>query len=103
MEHNEKCQCEGKKKNTPRSAKTIKNLEDRLSRAIGQLNGIKKMIEENRYCGDILIQLSAVKKAIESMSYQILKEHFETCLIEEIKNGNSEVVEELFTTIKNIK
>ena len=90
-------------KNTPRSQKSVKALQSRLNRITGQIGGIKKMLDDGRYCDDILVQLSAVKKAIESISYQILQEHFETCIVEEISKGNLQIVDELFRTIKNMR
>ena len=95
--------CNCKLKNTPRSEKTVQNLKNRLSRVIGQLGRIKKMIDDGRYCDDILMQLSACKKALDSVSKAILKEHFETCIVEEIRNGNTKIVDELFDTLNNIK
>lgn len=96
-------QCNCRFKHTPRDAKTVRALQNRLSRVAGQISGIKKMLDDGRYCDDILIQLSAVKKAIDGVSYQILQEHFETCIVEEISKGNTEVVDELFKTIKNMR
>lgn len=52
----------------------------RLNRAIGQLEGIKKMIEEQRYCPDIIIQLKAVRSAIKHIESNILKTHLEDCV-----------------------
>ena len=59
-----------------RSEVDIKALKLKLNRAIGQLNGVKKMVEEDRLCEDILIQLSAVKSAVETIKYSLLKELF---------------------------
>lgn len=53
----------------------------RLNRAIGQLEGIKKMIEEQRYCPDIIIQLKAVRSAIKHIESNILKTHLEDCVV----------------------
>ena len=58
----------------------------RLNRAIGQLEGIKKMINEQRYCPDILIQLKAVRSAIKSVESNILKTHLENCVVESFSN-----------------
>ena len=51
-----------RKKHTPRDEKSLKCLNDRLNRIIGQLNGIKNMLNDNRYCGDVLMQLSAAER-----------------------------------------
>ena len=88
------CCCENKKL-TERSDDSKKKLVTRINKLTGQLNGIKKMIEEYRYCDDILIQLSAVDKSIKSLANVILDEHVHSCLIENIQNGNTEVVDEI--------
>ncbi len=70
---------------------------------IGQLNGIKSMLEGNRYCGDILIQVAAVEKALQAFGYHILQDHMETCMVEEIQGGNLQVVPEAIELIKKLK
>lgn len=52
-------------------------------------NHISRMLEENRYCGDILTQVAAVESALQAFGYAILKEHMETCVVEEIRKGNT--------------
>lgn len=83
-----------------RSEDEKKDLQIRLNRIIGQLNGIKKMIDEDRYCNDILIQLLSVDKSIKSLSNQILDNHMHSCLIESINNGDDSVVDEIMEMIK---
>lgn len=100
MEKN--CNCEIKLKNTPRSSDEIKKLKNRLSRIQGQIEGVKKMLDEGRYCGDVLIQTSAIKKAVEAVSYEILKEHLSTCVAEEIKNDNMSIIDETIDVIKKL-
>ena len=56
------CRC--RHKNTPRSTELQADMQKRLNRAIGQLNGVKAMIEDNRYCGDVLTQLAAAESAV---------------------------------------
>lgn len=90
-------------KNTPRSEKELRSLKNRLSRMTGQLNGIGRMLDENRYCGDILIQIAAVESALQSLGYLIYKEHMETCVVEEIRKGNMQVVEEAVELMKKLK
>ena len=82
-------------KRTPRSDETKAGIVRRLNRAIGQLNGVKSMIEDNRYCGDVLTQLAAAESAVRRVSEIILRDHMRTCVIEEIREGNVEVVDEL--------
>lgn len=87
----------------PRDAAGQKQLQNRINRIIGQLNGIKNMIGENRYCGDILIQIGAVESALQSLGYIVLKEHMQTCVIEEVKKGNEAIMEEAIELIRKLK
>lgn len=90
-------------KSTPRNEQNIKEIQNRLSRIMGQIGGIKKMVDDGRYCMDIIIQLSACEKAIQSVSDILLKEHLETCVVEQIKNGNSDVISETLSLIKKMR
>lgn len=90
-------------KHTPRSEAQKKQLQNRLSRMAGQLNGISRMLEENRYCGDILIQISAVESALQSFGYLVLQEHLETCVVEEVQKGNGQIMEETIELVKKLK
>lgn len=90
-------------KNTPRDEKDRKQLQNRINRIIGQLNGIKGMIDDNRYCGDILIQIGAVESALQSLGYIILQDHMQTCVVEEVRNGNEEILAEAIELIKKLK
>jgi DNA-binding FrmR family transcriptional regulator len=68
----------------------------RLNYIEGHLNGIRKMIEEDKYCVDVLRQTYAVRKAIEKMEALILEKHLQTCVPEGITNGRQDaVIEEL--------
>lgn len=87
-------------KNTPRSQEMQADLIKRLNRVTGQLGGIKAMVEDNRYCGDILTQLSAAESAIHSISAIVLQNHFETCVVEEIQSGNTEIIDEALALVK---
>ena len=90
-------------KHTPPPPEATHQLQNRLNRMIGQLNGIKKMLDDNRYCGDILTQIAAVESALQSFGYIILQDHLETCVVEEIQNGNKEILEEAIDLIKKLK
>lgn len=91
------------KKHTPRSEEEIKLLKNRLHRMMGQLSGIEKMLDEGRYCGDILIQVSALESALQSLGYLILHDHLETCVREKVKEDDAEVMEEVMMLIKKLK
>ncbi len=95
--------CPYHKKSTPRTGAGKRQLQNRLKRMIGQLNGIGKMLEEDRYCGDVLIQIAAVQKALQSLGYHILQDHMESCMVEEIEKGNLAVVDEAVELIKRLK
>ena len=102
MGEEEKC-CGCHQKSTPRKEQELKQLKNRLNRIVGQLNGIGKMLDENRYCGDILTQVAAVESALQSFGYVILKDHMETCVVEEIQKGNTAVVDEVVDLVKKLK
>ena len=95
--------CCHRHKATPRSEQELRLLQNRLKRMMGQLNGISKMLDENRYCGDILIQVAAVESALQSFGYLVLQDHLETCVVEEIQKGNTQIVDEAVELIKKLK
>lgn len=92
--------CECNQKASPRSEELQNDLQRRLNRVIGQLGGVKTMIEENRYCGDVLIQLAAAESAVKSISEKVLHEHMETCVVEQIQQGNTEVIDEVMQLMR---
>lgn len=67
----------------------------RLSRIEGQVRGLKKMIEADKYCPDIIYQTQAVRAALQSFSKELLSEHINTCVKEDIESGKSESSQEL--------
>lgn len=91
------------KKHTPRSNEEIKSLKNRLNKINGQINGIIKMIEENRYCSDVLVQIAAAKKALENVGFEVLSNHLSTCVSDDIKNNDFASLEEAVTLIKKLK
>ena len=74
-----------------------------LKTARGQLDGLLKMVEEDRYCGDILMQVAAVESALQALGYVMLQDHMETCVVEEIQNGNTAIVDEAIELVKKLK
>ena len=90
-------------KHTPRDEAAVRQLRNRLNRMAGQLNGIGRMLDENRYCGDILIQIAAVERALQNFGYVILKEHMESCVVEEIRGGNLASMDEAVELMKKLK
>ena len=91
------------KKQQPRDEKEIKQLTNRLHRMVGQLNGIENMLKENRYCGDILVQVAAVESALQAFGYIVLQEHLNTCVVENVQNGNTEIMSEAMDLVKKLK
>lgn len=69
----------------------------------GQLAGISRMLDDDRYCGDILIQVAAVESALQSFGYLVLKEHMETCVAEDVRKGSLTVMDETIDLIKKLK
>lgn len=68
---------------------------NRLSRAIGHLESIKKMVENGRDCSEVLIQLSAVKSAINNTGKIILQDHIEHCIVDAVEHGDKDAIKEL--------
>lgn len=98
----EKCpHCERNKKN-PRDESLINNLNKRLNRISGQINGINKMINDNRYCNDILIQLAAIEKALKEVGYIILQDHLHSCVVDDIKNNDFSSLDESIKIFKKL-
>lgn len=92
--------CGCRYKETERGGEFQADLQKRLNRAIGQLNGVKAMIDDNRYCGDVLMQLAAAESAIHTISEKLLRDHLETCVTDRIRQGDDEVVDEAMKLIK---
>ena len=96
----QKCEkCGSCTKSKHRTEYEKKYLKTRLSTIEGQVRGVSKMIEEDKYCNDVLIQLLAINKSIKSLSNDILKGHLSTCVAEDIKNDKSEVIDEVMELI----
>ena len=92
--------CPCRHKSTPRSMELQADMQKRLNRAIGQLTGVKAMMEENRYCGDVLTQLAAAESAVRRVSEMVLAEHMRTCVVEEVRAGNDEVIDEVMALMR---
>ena len=84
---------------TRRSDELKANITKRLNRIEGQVRGVNKMIDEDKYCDDVLIQIVSIKSALDSVSKLILENHMRGCLVRDIQNGYDETITELLTTI----
>ena len=93
------CCCERKKQ---RQGKEYKDLVNRLSRIEGQVRGIKRMVEEDAYCTDILMQVSAVNAALNSFNKVLLANHIKTCVRQDILDGREETVDDLVVTLQKL-
>ena len=90
--------CCGKK--TKRSDDEKKRIISRLNRISGQINGISKMVENDAYCNDVLIQLAAVKSSVKSLSTYILENHLCTCVARDLENGELDTIDEIISLFK---
>lgn len=82
-----------------RSEEEYKNLVNRLNRIEGQVRGVKKMLDGDRYCIDIINQVAAINAALSSFNKLLLSAHIKTCVREDILNGNNALTEELCDTL----
>ena len=98
----ENAACPACEKRTVRSEEEKKKLINRLSRIEGQIRGLKSMIENDRYCNDVLNQSSAVSSALSAFERELLKRHLSTCVVRDIKAGRDEVVDELLATLEKL-
>lgn len=85
-----------------REEQEYKDLIKRLNRVEGQIRGIKKMVEEERYCIDILNQVSAAGAALNGFSEKLLENHIKSCVVEDIKKDDMASVEELCQTLHRL-
>ncbi len=93
-------ECCHKTKN--RSEAEYTDLIHRLNRMEGQIRGIKGMVEKDAYCTDILMQVAAVKAALDGFAKMLLSNHIKTCVVQDIKEGKEETVEELLAIIQKL-
>lgn len=96
------CCADASAKSKHREEKEYKDLICRLNRIEGQVRGIKKMVEEDRYCVDILTQVSAISSALNAFNKVLLSEHIKSCVVRDIREGKDEVVDELCTTLQKL-
>lgn len=98
MEQNNCC-C---RKTRQRTDEEYRSLVHRLNRIEGQVRGVRKMVESDAYCTDILVQVSAVSAALNAFSRELLGQHIRTCVAEDIKNGRTEAIDELIVTLQKL-
>lgn len=99
IEKESECCCH---KTKERSDKEYKDLMNRLSRVEGQIRGIKRMVEEDCYCPDIMVQVAAANAALKSFNKVLLSNHIRSCVANDIREGNDETIEELIETLGKV-
>ena len=92
--------CGGRKKE--RSQEELKRLTNRLNRIEGQIRGIRGMLERDAYCPDILTQAAAANAALNAFSRELLSNHIRSCVVNDIKAGNEETIDELLDTLQKL-
>ena len=91
--------CKKTKKRTPEE---MHRLTVRLNKIKGQIDAVQKMLEQDVYCTDVLIQVSAAQGAFKSFARELLSNHIKSCVVDEIKTGNDDVVEELLDILQKL-
>lgn len=87
----------------PRTDEEKKSVINRLKRIEGQVRGIERMVEEDRYCIDILVQISAVNAALKKVGYTVTERHVKHCMSHAIHEGEGDAaIEELVDVMKHI-
>ncbi len=89
----------GKHSHTHENTQAVLN---RLSKAIGHLGAVRRMVEDGRDCSEVLIQLAAVRSAVNEICKLILKDHIDHCIVDAIKFGDKETIDELQNAIRKL-
>ena len=99
MDEKKCCCCQKKKQRTPEEYTKLIN---RLNRREGQIRGIRGMVENDAYCPDILVQSAAVNAAVNAFNKELLASHIRTCVADDIRRGNDDVIDELVATLQKL-
>jgi len=89
-------------KHKERSEEEVRRLTNRLSRIEGQIRGLKEMLQNDAYCTDMLVQVSAATAALNSFNKELLSTHIKTCVADNIRAGNDDVVDELVSVLQKL-
>lgn len=89
-------------KHREKTGQEYKKLISRLNRIEGQVRGVRTMVEEDRYCIDILTQVSAIQSALNAFNKELLGQHIKTCVVHDIRDGHDEVVDELVCALQKL-
>ena len=85
-----------------RTDKEYKDLMNRLKRIEGQVRGVQNMLENDAYCPDIMVQVSAINCALNSFNKQLLASHIRSCVVDDIKQGKDQTIDELVQTLQKV-
>ena len=85
-----------------RDEEELHSLMNRLSRIEGQVRGVRKMLEDEAYCTDVLTQVAAIQAALNAFNRELLANHIKSCVVEDIRNGSDEVVDDLVATLQKL-
>ena len=104
MEEKDVCPCSNSEKHKYRSkeGKEYTSLVSRLNRIEGQVRGVRNMLEDDRYCIDILTQVSAIQSALNAFNKELLGQHIKGCVVDDIRDGKDEVVDELVGALQKL-
>lgn len=92
----------GKRKHRDLASAEYQELIRRLNRIEGQVRGVRKMVEEDRYCVDILTQVSAISAALNAFNKALLADHIKSCVVQDIRAGSEDAVDELCNTLQKL-
>ncbi len=95
--------CENCIKSKHRTLEEKKDLTRRLKIISGQVSGIQQMIDNDRYCDEVLLQVASATNALKSLGNEILKSHMKSCMVEEINDGNLDAVDDVLVLFGKLK
>ena len=99
MEQENTCCCHKTKERSPEEYRALCN---RLSRIEGQIRGLRGMLDRGAYCPDILAQAAAANAALNAFSRELLSNHIRSCVVNDVRAGNDEIVDELLGTLQKL-
>lgn len=94
--------CSANHRKSHHSEKIKKNLDSRLNRIEGQIRGVKRLIENDTYCDDVITQISAIQSALNSVASLLLEGHLKSCVLDRINEGDTEVIDEVLVTFQRL-